>query len=113
MVMKYENEAKMFKAFCDPNRIMILETLQTGERCACKLLTELDIVQSTLSHHMKLLCESGFVNARKEGKWMHYSINRDGFEKAQEFLTEFGKIRSTCDCNLSDNKCDAGKCGEE
>ena len=113
MITKYENEAKMFKAFCDPNRIMILETLQNGERCACKLLTELEIVQSTLSHHMKILCESGFVDARKEGKWMHYSINKEGFEKAQKFLREFDKGRSNCDCNSSGKNCDAGKCGEE
>ena len=92
MEMKYENEAKIFKALCDPNRIMILETLQNEERCACKLLADLDIVQSTLSHHMKILCESGFVDARKDGKWMHYSINKEGFEKAQKFLKEFGKI---------------------
>lgn len=87
--MKYENEARVFKAFCDPNRLMILETLQSGEKCACKLLEELEIVQSTLSHHMKILCEAGFVNVRREGKWMHYSINKQGFEIAKKFLNEF------------------------
>lgn len=87
--MKYENEARVFKAFCDPNRLMILETLQSGEKCACKLLEELEIVQSTLSHHMKILCEAGFVNVRREGKWMHYSINKKGFEIAKKFLNEF------------------------
>ncbi|MGB4661328.1 MAG: metalloregulator ArsR/SmtB family transcription factor [Mobilitalea sp.] len=91
MEMKYEKEAKVFKAFCDPNRLMILETLQNGEKCACKLLEELDIVQSTLSHHMKILCEAGFVNVRREGKWMHYSINKQGFEMAKKYLTEFEK----------------------
>lgn len=91
MEMKYEKEAKVFKAFCDPNRLMILETLQNGEKCACKLLEELDIVQSTLSHHMKILCEAGFVNVRREGKWMHYSINKLGFEMAKKYLTEFEK----------------------
>ena len=89
MEMKYENEAKVFKAFCDPNRLMILEMLQSGEKCACKLLDELDVVQSTLSHHMKILCEAGFVNVRREGKWMHYSINKQGFETAKKFLNEF------------------------
>jgi len=89
MEMKYENDAKIFKAFCDPNRLMILETLQSGEKCACKLLDELDIVQSTLSHHMKILCEAGFVNVRREGKWMHYSINKQGFENAKKFISEF------------------------
>lgn len=113
MEMKYEKEAKMFKAFCDPNRIMILEALQSGERCACKLLEELDIVQSTLSHHMKILCDSGFVEARKEGKWMHYSINKEGFEKAQRFLVEFGHMEQNGEGDLKENKCIAGKCGRE
>lgn len=86
--MKYEEEAKVFKALCDANRLMILETLQNGERCACKLLVELNIVQSTLSHHMKILCDAGLVNARREGKWMHYSINEQGFETAKRFLNK-------------------------
>ncbi len=89
MGIKYEDEAKIFKALCDPNRIMILETLQGEERCACKLLEDLEIVQSTLSHHMRILCDAGFVNARKDGKWMHYSINKAGFKMAKKFLDEF------------------------
>jgi len=89
MELKYENEAKVFKALCDPNRLMILETLQSEERCACKLLEDLEIVQSTLSHHMRILCDAGFVNARKDGKWMHYSINKEGFKKAKKLLDEF------------------------
>lgn len=88
MENEYENKAKVFKAFCDANRLMILGTLQNGEKCACKLLEELDIVQSTLSHHMKILNEAGFVNVRREGKWMHYSINQQGFETAKKFITE-------------------------
>lgn len=89
MVSKYEYEATVFKALCDPNRLMILEILQSGERCACKLLDDLNIGQPTLSHHMKILSEAGFVSSRKEGKWMHYSINKQGFETAKKLLTEF------------------------
>ena len=88
MENKYENDAKIFKALCDPNRVIIIETLQSGEKCACKLLEELDIVQSTLSHHMKILCDSGLVESTKIGKWMHYSINKQGFEVAIRRLTE-------------------------
>jgi len=88
MEIKYENEAKVFKAFCDPNRLMIIEMLQSGEKCACKLLEELNIVQSTLSHHMKILCESGLVDSNRNGKWMHYSLNKQGFETAIDLLKE-------------------------
>lgn len=51
----HSEDAKVFKAFCDVNRLRILEMLSTGEKCACKLLDELQIGQSTLSHHMKIL----------------------------------------------------------
>lgn len=86
METKYKNNAKVFKAFCDENRLMILEMLQSGEKCACKLLEQLQIGQSTLSHHMKILCDSGIVSNRKEGKWTYYSINEEGSKKAKELL---------------------------
>lgn len=78
--------ATVFKAFCDENRIRILDMLSTGEKCACKLLEEIDVTQPTLSHHMKILCDSGIVVGRKEGKWTHYSISQKGIEEAQKYL---------------------------
>ena len=76
----------IFKALCDENRVQIFRLLQNGEKCACKLLEEMNITQPTLSHHMKILCDSGIVEGRKEGKWMHYSISREGVEEAQKYL---------------------------
>lgn len=87
----YENEAKVFKAFCDENRLQILEMLRGGEKCGCKLLEELKISQSTLSHHMKILCDSGIVSGRKVGKWTHYSIDRKGSVRAAVLLGELTK----------------------
>ena len=80
--------AAMFKAFADENRIQILELLRDGERCACRLLEEMNITQPTLSHHMKILCDSGIVVGRKEGKWMHYSISEDGMRDVRNYLDE-------------------------
>ncbi len=100
-IIEYEKNAKVFKAFCDENRLMILELLQTGEKCACKLLEDLNIGQSTLSHHMKILCDSGVVNARKEGKWTHYSISEEGSAYAKELLDKITELYSTvqeCSC---------------
>jgi len=73
----HSENAKIFKAFCDDTRLMVLELLQDGEKCACVLLEKVNVKQPTLSHHMKILVESGIVNARKEGKWMYYSINEE------------------------------------
>ncbi len=78
--------ATIFKAFCDENRIRILGLLIDGEKCACRLLEAMEITQPTLSHHMKILTDSGIVKGRKEGKWMYYSLSEEGLEKAQEYL---------------------------
>ena len=86
--MDYKMTASMFKAFCDENRLQILELLRDGERCACKILDEMQITQPTLSHHMKILCDAGIVIGRKEGKWMHYSISEIGLENVMNYLNE-------------------------
>jgi ArsR family transcriptional regulator len=67
---------------------MIIEMLQSGEKCACKLLEDLNIVQSTLSHHMRILSESGLVDSTRNGKWMHYSLNEQGFNLAKDIINE-------------------------
>ncbi len=95
---KYEENAKVFKAFCDENRLMILELLQSGEKCACLLLERLNIAQSTLSHHMKILCESGIVKSRKEGKWTHYSLNEEGCEFAKKLIGDLINHTISCNC---------------
>jgi ArsR family transcriptional regulator len=88
MENNYAESARVFKALCDENRIAILEQLRAGERCACVLLKNVDIGQSTLSHHMKILCESGIVRCRLEGKWTHYSLSPEGCERAKRLLDE-------------------------
>ncbi|WP_330596968.1 metalloregulator ArsR/SmtB family transcription factor [Wansuia hejianensis] len=93
--------ATIFKAFCDENRIRIIKLLSTGEKCACKILEEINVTQPTLSHHMKILCDSGIVIGRKEGKWMHYSISLEGTEYAVKCLRELTSISNTC----SDKSC--------
>jgi ArsR family transcriptional regulator len=84
----------VFKALGDENRIKILELLMTGEKCACKLLDELNISQPTLSHHMKLLCDAEIVNCRKEGKWSYYLISEIGRDYAVEFLNSLSSVNT-------------------
>ena len=88
MEKDYERDSKIFKAFCDPNRLKILDILKSGEHCACKLLEILDVSQSTLSHHMKILTDSKIVNVRKDGKWSHYSLSREGIQVAIDYLDQ-------------------------
>lgn len=99
----HASDAQVFKAFCDVNRLQILEMLRSGEKCACKLLEELQIGQSTLSHHMKILCDSGIVVGRKDGKWTHYTISESGSRHASELLKILtsqypGADNADCNC---------------
>ena len=84
----YKNDTIIFKALCDEKRLSILELLKGGEKCGCVLMEELNIAQSALSYHMKILCESGIVTSRQEGKWTHYTISKSGREYAIKRLTE-------------------------
>ena len=99
---KYTKAAGIFKAFCDENRIRILEMLQTGEKCGCKLLEELNVTQPTLSHHMKILCDAGIVDSRKDGKWTHYKISNEGRGNIIKLLEEITKENSSCADQCSD-----------
>ena len=92
MATTYEERARVFKAFCDERRQRILELLHNGEKCACVLIEEMDMPQSSLSYHMKILCDSGIVTSREEGKWTHYQISRQGSEKAIELLREITAV---------------------
>ena len=58
----------------------------------------LHITQPTLSHHMKILCDSGLVVGRKEGKWMYYSISAEGTEVAVNVLRELTKVSDSGEC---------------
>lgn len=101
MEINTRKTALIFKALGDENRIHILQLLQNGEICACKLLEELNITQPTLSHHMKILCDSEIVSSRKEGKWMHYSISAEGSENAIQLLkllTQTNECTNDCKC---------------
>lgn len=77
---------KIFKALGDDNRLRILNIIGHQEVCACKLLEFLDIGQPTLSHHMKILCDSGVITARKDGKWTHYKINKEIILSISDYL---------------------------
>lgn len=104
MHSNHEQDAKVFKAFCDETRLRVLERLRGGEKCACALIEDLGIGQSALSYHMKILVESGIVSTRQEGKWTHYSISESGSATARELLDEITtpiaeREEIACACN--------------
>lgn len=84
--MAMEQQAKVFKALGNEVRLMLLDQLSQREMCACMLQEVVDISQSTISHHMNILCDSGIVEARRDGKWTFYSISQEGCGKAIEHI---------------------------
>ena len=86
METTYDDITSVFKALCDERRLRILDLLKNGEECACLLGEQLDMAQSSLSYHMKILCESGIVDSRQDGKWMHYKISDRGIDFAVKLL---------------------------
>lgn len=103
MTERYREEAMLFKAFADDNRLQIIELLSEGEYCACDLLEKLLIGQSTLSHHMKILIESGVVSSRRSSKWTYYSLSDIGSQNAKDslnkILTKKGNSQVYCECD--------------
>lgn len=106
MKLSHFKNARVFKAFCDETRLAILEMLQDGEKCACVLLEKVKVGQSTLSHHMKILVESGVVTARKQGKWTYYSICEDGRKRALDLLETITKPLISTEKNVDETSCE-------
>lgn len=94
MIMNlYKQNARIFKAFCDESRLRIIDLIRASDEvCACVLLEDLSISQSTLSHHMKILVESGLVSSRKDGKRTMYSLSKDCIKKSIGILEDMLSI---------------------
>ncbi len=84
--MEIKNYSEIFKALADETRLKVVMILTKENRCACQILEEFQISQSTMSHHMNLLTKSGLVLAKKEGKWVHYHLNEALFTEVQSFF---------------------------
>ena len=98
MKSRYVLMAEMFKALGDENRLKLLEELKDGEKNAGELLEKLSVTQPTLSHHMKILCDSGIVDSRKDGKWTYYKISEEGIGELLDIINSFavkGKYKSS------------------
>lgn len=82
----YDDNARVFKAFCDPKRLAILDMLRGGELCTCVLMERLGMGQSAVSYHMKILSDAGIVTGRQDGKWTHYTISQVGARRAASLI---------------------------
>lgn len=96
------DSALIFKAMSDETRLKIIEMLCCDELCACDILEEFAFTQPTLSYHMKILTESGLVNARKDGAWTRYTLN---LELMHSLLTFLEHITSDSGAVINNSMC--------
>lgn len=109
MKHSYAEYVPAFKATSDETRLKIIDMLSCGEMCACDILEEFSISQSTLSYHMKILTDCGLVNGVRDGAWMRYTLNPDKINEVFGFLTDITREKEDCICmnrkNKLSNKC--------
>jgi ArsR family transcriptional regulator len=83
------DEAGLFKALADPARVAILATLARSEHevCVCDFTSGLDLNQSTISHHLKVLKDAGLVTSVRRGTWGYYSLASDARARLEAALS--------------------------
>ena len=81
--------ADLLKIIAEENRLKILCTLKTGERCVCDIWQDLGISQNLASHHLKVLKEVGLIDSRREGLKVIYWINKRKMKKFNSLINNF------------------------
>lgn len=105
MEIDFARGTVLFRAMADETRARIVHILSCGELCACDILDYFDISQPTLSHHLNILVESGLVIARPEGKWTHYSLNRETIAFLERYCKDVSRKSDTCLCKKTRRNC--------
>ena len=104
---------KICKALADRNRLRIIASLfLSKELCACQIHEWLGVSGATASNHLGILANAGFISSRKEGKWVHYRLNRTDPEiqsllkwvkknisNDKELNLELDKLKLVTDCS--------------
>lgn len=70
-----EDDLAAFQTIAEPNRIRIIELLSSGEHCVCQVGDALGMSTALVSHHLRVLRASGLLSERREGRWVHYSLD--------------------------------------
>lgn len=79
--------AQLLKVLADPARLRIISMLMNaGEVCACDITEPLGLSQPTVSHHLKVLRQAGFVSAEKRSKWVYFHLESDRVEEVRRAL---------------------------
>ncbi|WAL66375.1 metalloregulator ArsR/SmtB family transcription factor [Amycolatopsis cynarae] len=85
--------AKVFKAVGDPVRLRLLSLIAShdgGEACVCDLTGAFDLTGPTISHHLKVLRESGLITGERRGTWIYYRVQPETLARLSAVLTPAG-----------------------
>ena len=93
-----DQSRQMLKALAEPIRLEVIHALANGERCVCDLTTDLNLPQSKLSFHLKVLREAGLLADRQSGRWIYYRLQPDALAALESWLAE---LRHHCSKNAA------------
>ncbi len=85
-----EQLAITLKALADPARLRLLSIVASSEgqeACVCDLVEPVGLSQPTVSHHLRVLTEAGFLSRSKRGTWAYYRLQPDALTGVADFLT--------------------------
>jgi ArsR family transcriptional regulator len=91
--MRSKSPAELFKILSVETRLEIIEMLKQGPLCVCEIADRLDVTQSAVSQHLRLLKAAGLVHSERRGYWIHYSLNPDELECCCR------EVERVCKCN--------------
>jgi ArsR family transcriptional regulator, arsenate/arsenite/antimonite-responsive transcriptional repressor len=91
-----------FHALSEPIRIRTIEYLRARELCVCELCELLNISQSKLSFHLKVLKSAELVHTRQEGKWIYYRLNLAQFVALEQYLSEYRRLSPMVPARICD-----------
>ena len=83
---KLRGMADLLKSIADEMRLVILTMLQDGEMCVCEIMEAMPVSQPAVSHHLRVLRQTGLITDRRQGKWIFYSLNPEAIESAASLL---------------------------
>ena len=91
MKRQTDPDVLLLQAAADPTRLAILRQLSDcAEVCACDFTACCDVSQPTVSHHLKVLRDAGWIEGERRGTWIWYSLRRQAVERFRELAGGFG-----------------------
>lgn len=88
-----DQSRQLLKALADPIRLEVIHALAEGERCVCDLTSDLNLAQSRLSFHLRVLRDAGLLADRQSGRWTYYRLQPEAIAALEQWLST---LRSRC-----------------